>query len=120
GDWSCGDLGPNSKYLSRCFTVEFRGNAWLASDAYSELVLLANVTATPASASASSRIQVIAGSTNATSVSCLSATAFGNIALYLERDSLYVTTNGGAEEYLYKNWTMGGSSLRYDVASFLA
>lgn len=102
------------------FTLDFQGNVWLASDAYNELVLLANVTATPASASASSNIQIVAGSPNATRVLGLSAAAFGNSALDLQRGSLYVTTNGGAEEYLYRNWTMGGSLLRYDVASFLS
>ncbi|KAK7932847.1 hypothetical protein LTR80_011638 [Exophiala xenobiotica] len=100
------------------FTVDFRGNVWLASDAYNELVLLANATAT--STSVSSNIQVISGSPNAKRFMGPSATAFGNSALDLQRGSLYVTINGGMEPYKYKNWTVGGSLLRCDVASFLS
>lgn len=100
------------------FTVDFRGNVWLASDAYNELVLLANATTT--SGSVSSNVQVVSGSPSAKKFMGLSATTFGNSALDLQRGSLYVTINGGMEQYKYKNWTMGGSLLRYDVASFLS
>jgi hypothetical protein len=50
----------------------------------------------------------------------LSATAFGTGALDLQRGRLYVTINGGMEQYKYKNWTKRGSLLRYDIASFLS
>ncbi|KIX97893.1 uncharacterized protein Z520_06671 [Fonsecaea multimorphosa CBS 102226] len=99
------------------FTVDFSGNVWLASDPYNQLVLLPNVTAN--AVSGSSTIQIIAGSPQAKKYMGPSATAFGTGALDLQRGSLYVTTNGGMAEYQYKNWTMGGSLLRYDVASFL-
>jgi hypothetical protein len=100
------------------FTVDFDGNVWLASDAYNQLVLLPNMTSN--SVSESSNIQFISGSHQAKKFMGLSATAFGTGALDLQRGSLYVTTNGGMEEYKYKNWTMGGSLLRYDIASFLS
>ncbi len=98
------------------FTIDFSGNIWLASDAYNQLVLLPNATAT--SVSASSSIQIVSGSRRAKRFMGLSATAFGTGVLDLQRGSLYVTINGGREQYKYKNWTMGGSLLRYDIASY--
>ncbi|KAK5441484.1 hypothetical protein LTS15_011251 [Exophiala xenobiotica] len=100
------------------FTVDFCGNVWLASDAYNQLVLLQNTTAT--SVLGSSNIRVVSGSPQERKFMGLSATAFGTGALDLQRGSLYVTINGGMEQYKYKNWTMGGSLLRYDIASFLS
>lgn len=110
-------LVQSSEIYPDDFTVDFRGNVWLASDAYNELVLLANATACPAAVSPT--VQVVSGSPDAAKIMGLSATAFGSSDLDLHRGSLYVTINGGMKQYEYKNWTMGGSLLRYDVASFL-
>ena len=96
------------------FTFDFAGNAWLTADILSELDFLGGAGNDP-SPDAKVAVEVVAGNPAASKVAGWTAAKFGTSLEDVQRGSLYVTTNGGPLNYLYKNWTDGGMLVRLDT-----
>ena len=114
------------------FAIDFAGNIWLTSDPLSELVLLrgagavgagGNVGAdklggsTAIAAAAAGGLDVVSAASAGEGVAGgWTAAKFGTSREDVKRGSLYVTTNGGPEGYMFGNWTEGGQLVRIDTA----
>lgn len=86
------------------FVFNKRGDAFIAQNGRIDLVLLE---------SKRGNEMIIAGSPDSTSLAGPSACQFGRTLF--DKDSLYVTTDGGIAQYITGNFTIGGMVSRIDV-----
>jgi len=97
------------------FTIDFRGNVWMAADIWGQMDLLPGAASVSASGSGTVAVDIVAGSKDEKSITGWTAAKFGTKLEDVKRRSLYVTTNGGPVNYLFSNWTAGGMLLRLDT-----
>ncbi|KAL9608313.1 MAG: hypothetical protein Q9167_006852 [Letrouitia subvulpina] len=109
-------LTTNSDLAPDDFTTDFEQNAWVASNANNQLVLLPGALNPSAD---SVPVKIVAGTRDSTTVAGLTAAQFGTTAKDLKRGSLYVTTTGGLLQYIHRNWTTGGTVSRVDLRPYL-
>lgn len=109
-------LATSPDFATDDFTVDFQQNAWVATDATNQLVLLPGALKSSAT---SVPIRIVAGTRASTTVAGLTAAQFGTTTKDLERGSLYVTTTGAFLQYIHRNWTTGGTVSRVDLRPYL-
>ncbi len=108
-------LASGPKLAGDDFTFDAVGNTWVASS-LNQIDFLADAAYT---LNDSIAVQVVDGPLSSTTMSGPTSVQFGIREVDLERGSLYVTTNDGVVQYLYKNWTAGGTLSRIDVAALV-
>ncbi|KAL8742143.1 MAG: hypothetical protein Q9190_005326 [Brigantiaea leucoxantha] len=98
------------------FAIDFQGDVWAALNVASQLDFLPDAAAT---STTSTNATTVAGTNDSSSIAGFTAAQFGTSERDLERGSIYITTTGGYTQWLYQNWTTGGTVSRVDVRSFL-
>ncbi|KAH6664288.1 hypothetical protein B0J14DRAFT_608205 [Halenospora varia] len=106
-------LVESDKAFPDDFTIDFKGNAWMAADLYGEMDFLPMAAA--GIEAGSSTLEIVVGSRGDIQDSGWTAAKFGTKRRDVRSGALYVTTNGGPLGYIYQNWTAGGMLLRIDT-----